>query len=982
MGNRTTKVTLTAQVQGYIDGMREAAKATRETGSASEKLTQQREAMEQMSRTMLIAGGAVAAGLGLSAKAAMDWDSAWAGVTKTVDGTPKQLAAVEQGLRDLTGVLPASHTEIAAVAEAAGQLGIETPNVVAFTKTMIDLGETTNLSSEQAAMSLARFMNIMGTAQGEVSNLGSSIVGLGNNFATTESEILEMSMRLAKSGVQIGLSEGEVLGLATALSSVGIEAEAGGSAMSKVMIDIAASIEKGGARLEMFAKTAGMSADEFAQKWKASPAEALAAFVKGLANAEKQGGSTLGVLAELGITEVRMRDALLGSAAAADQFASAMEMGNEQFEKNNALTDEAEKRYATTASKLSIMGNKVVDAAISLGEHLLPAIEGVAEGVGGFADMLSGLDGPMGGVVAWTGVIAAGILLTGGVALGAVSKLAAYKVALETLNITSSSLAGKFSGIASFFTGPWGIALVAAGAAWGTFQKTIEKDIPTLTELETALKQTSDATQLLKSASERGGTETLWLGDYYDKLKDLKELLNRNWWEGGQWNAELNGARDSVKRLGDAFGQLASYDLPLAQSKFKLLADHYKLTHDEQLKLLEMMPGYKDALIAQADALGVNVTEGSKAQKESKLLALALGEIGPAAEEAGDGAQNGAGDLEGLGDAAKQTQEQIAQLADEIRGFNAPAFDMREANRQLEESLFGLSEALGTNGANFDITTEAGRATQAALDDVAAATNNAAAAIVENGGSQAEMNAKLAEGRQRLIDMLAPYMGSTEAAAAYVDQLGLISPEKVTEIRENAKEAQGNVNVYQQSLDKIPNELFTKLWVERGDSQAQLDAHLAALNNIPGYKETVIRTVIAQTGALRGQVAAAYSANGNLFAYANGGIASFDAGGFATGIYKGGAPIHKFAEPETGWEAYISGKASERDRNRQIWVETGNRLGINVWGSAAPVLVSLAGATFAATIDGQPFTIMIDKQIAGALAPVKGGSLSDALGVV
>src|SRR5690606_39906791 len=51
-----------------------------------------------------------------------------------------------------------------------------------------------------------------------------------------EREILDMATRIASAGAQIGLTEGEVLGFAAALSSVGIEAEAGGTAISKVML--------------------------------------------------------------------------------------------------------------------------------------------------------------------------------------------------------------------------------------------------------------------------------------------------------------------------------------------------------------------------------------------------------------------------------------------------------------------------------------------------------------------------------------------------------------------------------------------------------------------------------------------------------------------------------------------------------------------------------------------------------------------------
>lgn len=378
----------------------DAAKQTEDLGKKQDKTTESTKRQRQETRgwgddtraaardvgaATAAIGASVLAVSALTVKAAIDWQSAWAGVTKTVEGTPAELRAVEDGLRGLTGVLPASHQEIAAVAEAAGQLGIKTGSVVAFTKTMIDMGETTNLSSDAAATALARFMNVMGTAQDKVSNLGSTVVELGNNYATTEAEIVSMATRLSGAAKQVGLTEGETMGLAAALSSVGIEAEAGGSAVSKVMIDIAASVEENGDRLRKFSSIAGMSAEDFAKKWREKPGEALALFVKGLANAEQQGGSTLGVLADLEITEVRMRDALLRSAAASDQFTSAMETGNRAFRENNALTEEAEKRYATVESQLGILRNNVTDAAIDFGSVLLPAIVEVSARLSQFA---------------------------------------------------------------------------------------------------------------------------------------------------------------------------------------------------------------------------------------------------------------------------------------------------------------------------------------------------------------------------------------------------------------------------------------------------------------------------------------------------------------------------------------------------------------------------------------------------------------------
>ena len=165
----------------------------------------------------------------------IDFESAFAGVRKTVDATEEEFAALSEGIRGMTKEIPASAVEISKVAEAAGQLGIEKEAILGFTRTMIDLGESTNLSADQAATALARLANITQMPQTEFGRLGSTVVALGNNLATTEAEIVEMGLRLAGAGKQVGMTEAEILSLAGALSSVGVEAQAGGSAFSRVM---------------------------------------------------------------------------------------------------------------------------------------------------------------------------------------------------------------------------------------------------------------------------------------------------------------------------------------------------------------------------------------------------------------------------------------------------------------------------------------------------------------------------------------------------------------------------------------------------------------------------------------------------------------------------------------------------------------------------------------------------------------------------
>ncbi|WP_025728391.1 phage tail tape measure protein [Atopobacter phocae] len=327
--------------------------------------------------------------------AAIKWESAFAGVKKTndevVDANGRVIYSyrdLEQGLRNLAKELPPSHQEIASVAEAAGQLGIQSQNVVKFTKTMIDLGESTNMSAEQAATTLARFANITQMSQNDFDRLGSTIVALGNNFATTESEISDMALRLAGAGNQIGMTNGEILGLATALSSVGIEAQAGGSAFSKVMVQMQLATEKGGKSLNNFARVAGMTSQKFSEMFKSNPTEALLSFVEGLAHAEERGTSAIKVLDDMGITEVRLRDSLLRAANASGVFSDAVRTGNKAWEENTALTEEASKRYETTEAKLKMLKNEAVDAAIELGG---PFVDALREGLNSAKPLIKNL---------------------------------------------------------------------------------------------------------------------------------------------------------------------------------------------------------------------------------------------------------------------------------------------------------------------------------------------------------------------------------------------------------------------------------------------------------------------------------------------------------------------------------------------------------------------------------------------------------------
>lgn len=345
-----------------------------------------------VSTGMKATGAAVIAGGAASLKASISFESAFAGVKKTVNATDKELNIMRKDILNMSKEMPTSANEIAGVAEAAGQLGIKTKNIAGFSKTMVMLGDSTNMSADTAATSLARLANITRMPQTQFGRLGSVIVDLGNNLATTEQEITDMALRLAGAGHQVGMSEADILSFAGALSSVGIEAEAGGTAFSTLMSKMNLATTKGGDELNDFAKVSGMTADQFKKAFKEDAAGAIISFIQGLDKVNKSGGSAIKVLDDMGLSDIRMRDALLRAAGASGTFTEALKIGNNAWNENKALTNEAGQRYKTLESRIKILGNKFTALGIAVGDELKgPLADGVAaasDAIGGLADQI------------------------------------------------------------------------------------------------------------------------------------------------------------------------------------------------------------------------------------------------------------------------------------------------------------------------------------------------------------------------------------------------------------------------------------------------------------------------------------------------------------------------------------------------------------------------------------------------------------------
>lgn len=802
---------------------------------------------KSLSTTAVVAGAAITGALGYATKAAMDWESAWAGVLKTVNASPAQFAELEGQLKDLVRTLPASAQEIAAVAENAGQLGIRAADIARFTKTMIGLGVSTNLTSDEAATAIAQIANIMGTTGADIDRFGATLVALGNNGASTERDILQMANRIAAAGKLVGLNEQDILAYASALSSVGIEAEAGGTAISQSFQKIADYVDYGGEKLKTVAKVAGTSSDAFRKAWKNDAGSAMAAFIKGLDGVQKQGGSASRVLDDLSLGGIRQKNALLSAATAGDLLTSSLALSKAAWSANSALAAETARRYATTASQGKIAINTMNQAAADLGEAFLPVVADAAKGLSavskGFITLPAGVKSAIAGVSGFTGV---GLLAVGGT-MKLVTGLQTLRTSADELGKTFPRLAAKIKGL-SFTKVAIGAGIAAAaiaGLSWalGDQGRRANEAMLSTEGVASGLEHLGKAgvglaplqLQVDKLNEALGHTLPLvsipsvsHLGDAFSRLSDTVHGDGYNQFH--DWlmastdgmlgmRTDIGLLKQSVSDLDAGLAGLANGGkIQDAQRAFSALVQDAMDANGwsqawAQNRVAEQLPAYTSQLEQTAAALGVtqlHTTElsdwmGGIMPMRVRAAAAAHPELVSALD---DTQKALIGEADMANKAAEALQKQAEATRDaakaQIQGSGS-LVDWHRTMADTEAALKKVTVSVNKSHTAMNLNTKAGRDNQDVLDGLALKTLNTAKAMEDAGESTKTVANMTTEARSEFIHA-ATTMGLTSAAANQLaDDYGLI-PDKVATLVElpGGKTAKVEAEDIRERLNDIP----------------------------------------------------------------------------------------------------------------------------------------------------------------------------------
>lgn len=666
-------------------------------------------ASEMIGELSKIAGSA--GGMAVVAKAAMEFETAMAGVKKVVGGTPEQMSRLSKEIKDLSVELGMTATEVAQIATMGGQLGVPIDKLGEFTTMAGQMAVAFGMSAEEAGNAAAKLANVFNMPIEQVGELGDVINTLGNNMAAKEREIVDAMLRVGGTARQFGLAKEEVAGLTAAMIALGKPPEVASTAINALLTKLQTAQNQGAGFADGL-KMIGTSADEMADNIAQNPQQALSGFLEKLGQLDDRQRSMVSVKL-FGAEYADDINLLVGSLGTYNQ---ALGLATDKTATAGAMQKEFQAQMDTAAKKVIQAKAELMALAINIGQHLLPIIGATAEAVGDMAGTLADIahEYPtitqlvtlMGGAVVAVKALNSVIALTGG--LGGKS----------ALQITTGFLGAKS-------------AIDATAVSAGKMN----------TELGNAGVQTASLAKQMTSLNGIMGALTAWTVG--------KSI--------GDWAYENSSA---VRAIGDEMGRLLAYADAIftdrtfddVRQNFETSAESAKRLADETANaktatdnLAQSQDDATNSTLAQSQANTELINSLAIAKAELEQLEIQLANMGMAG-------QKNTQDYKDLQTQIEATKTTIKNLTDEAQNQG-----LGEAIKSDLEKASGAFDALGLDMDEF--ATGIDSKTKSALqgfsavmslagDDVnkmAMAYNAVKAQVGDNAKAQTELNGRLLE---------------------------------------------------------------------------------------------------------------------------------------------------------------------------------------------------------------------------------------------
>jgi TP901 family phage tail tape measure protein len=779
LADRQTKVTLIAAVNGYITDMKRAQDSTAKVGDeaakSAAKLEKQHQAMTEVGAGIAAIGAVAAVAFGLAVAKFAEFDQAMSNVQAATQESAENMSLLREAALEAGASTVFSATEAANAIEELGKAGLTTEQILGGGLAgALDLAAAGQLEVADAAgiaaIALKQF-NLEGEDIPHVADLLAA--GAGKAVGDVE----DLSAALGQVGLVAngaGQSIEDTTGTLAAFADAGLLGSDAGTSLKAALIALQAPTDKARGIMEeynlSFYDTNGQ----------------MLAFDEIAGQLDENLGSLTDETRNAALAQIFGNDALRVANVLYDEGADGIRKYIDQTNDSGYAAKVAADRLNNLTGDVEKLGGAIDTALIKSGSGVNDLLRGVTQGATGIVDAIGSIPEPVLGVATQiTGIVAA-VGLVGGAALLAVPKIAQFKLAMSTLNISGAS-AARGIGLA---TG----ALALAGTAFSIWAQRQAEATATASEFEESLDQTTGAVTdytrelVAKKLAEAGafdgaknaGISQKELTDKILEGGDAVEDLRQKLYDYANGNPFDPAIANSVNAVNDLSGGLERAD--------KNLEDQAAAAGESADKTTDAATSYQDA-----------------ADKAAELQSN-LRELIDTINEA-----NGIGQDAVSTNAAYQSA--LAGISDEVDRQKEAFIDLqKKAFQEANGTLDGFVGTLEGFTLTLDETTESGSANAAMLSDVAAKAIAAADA-------QLEVDSRT--------------VGADKATATY---LGTLEAQRQAFI-DSAAEAGFNAEEVQKLADKVfalPDEKAVHLVAETAAAATTIDNFMNRYGTLKG----------------------------------------------------------------------------------------------------------------------------------------------------
>lgn len=358
------------------------------SGALGRFQAQNRNMMAPMLGTMgrLAAFGAgyvgLTAGMRGTIGAAIKFEEAFADVRKVVEANEEQFANMSRTIKKMSTELPLTASDIASLFAAAGEAGVATEDLKAFSEMAARVGIAFDMSAGAAGESLAKLKAQLGLSVAETGDMADAINHLSNSMASKAPQITDFMLRVGKFAEMGGFHRDQVAAIGSAMISAGAQAETAGTSMMNVVrkMTIGQFAKKAQANA---AKALGLDLPTLAKQMQKDAPKALKTVLKAIAKAPKD--QQVALLSQFFGDEARAFAPLVGNIGLLDQ---ALDSVASKTQYAGSAFREYVARASTASNALQLLRNKLSFVFEGMGERWLPTLK---EGIAGIGDVLDTL---------------------------------------------------------------------------------------------------------------------------------------------------------------------------------------------------------------------------------------------------------------------------------------------------------------------------------------------------------------------------------------------------------------------------------------------------------------------------------------------------------------------------------------------------------------------------------------------------------------